>query len=482
MSERQLSAPSALTVTVEYATGEVTATAGDDYVTTAGKLTFGAGQTRKSIAVPVLGDLLVEPSESFSVVLANAQNGGILRAEAFGSITDDDDAPSDNLIRNHSAEMLPRAGEMPFWIEIEGTEWTRGTKSPTPHSGGAFFDPGNVAVGEIVQDVDVTPFAELVDLGVQRFLFEGFVRSSNESLPDEARIIIEYRDGAGQVLESFDSGTPGIVGIWEQIVDLHTAPVGTRTIRVRLLATRASGTGNDAAFDSLALRSLGTPILSVGDAAVAEGDDVAVDLVLPVSLNKAAENTVRFDFATVDATALAGVDYEARSGTIELLPGETAAEIRVPVAGDRMLELEEFFRVALTGFAGKAVLLDEEARGLIHDGDNVGGSVRELRTFWLGDLRIFAWTDNTEITLIDIQTNQPLKITDSRISSKNVTSNPFVLENAGDSFEGVGNNVQLRVVAADATGAGQIRPITVWTGSLEPTSRHPDLAPEDEDP
>ncbi len=69
-----LSAPSGRTVTVNYATANGTATAGSDYTAASGTLTFPAGSTTQTIAVPVLGDTTVEASESFVVSLSSATN------------------------------------------------------------------------------------------------------------------------------------------------------------------------------------------------------------------------------------------------------------------------------------------------------------------------------------------------------------------------------------------------------------------------
>ena len=46
----------AQTVTVDYATADGTATAGDDYTATSGTLTFDPGETSQTIAVPITDD------------------------------------------------------------------------------------------------------------------------------------------------------------------------------------------------------------------------------------------------------------------------------------------------------------------------------------------------------------------------------------------------------------------------------------------
>src|SRR5207247_1956713 len=70
----RLSAPSAQTVTVNFATADATATAGADYMPTNGVVTFAPGTTNRTIAVAVLGDLLNETNETFLVNLTSATN------------------------------------------------------------------------------------------------------------------------------------------------------------------------------------------------------------------------------------------------------------------------------------------------------------------------------------------------------------------------------------------------------------------------
>ena len=67
----ELSQASADTVTVDYATSDITAEAGDDYTETSGTLTFAPGETVKAIIVPILDDAIYETLERFNVTLSN---------------------------------------------------------------------------------------------------------------------------------------------------------------------------------------------------------------------------------------------------------------------------------------------------------------------------------------------------------------------------------------------------------------------------
>jgi hypothetical protein len=64
-----LSAPYDHPVTVNYATADVTAFAGEDYVAASGTLTFAPGEITKSFAVNLLGDTTVGSSQEFLVNL-----------------------------------------------------------------------------------------------------------------------------------------------------------------------------------------------------------------------------------------------------------------------------------------------------------------------------------------------------------------------------------------------------------------------------
>ena len=82
------------TVTVRYATSDVTATAGSDYTAKNGKLTFETGETRKTVSVKVHDDLHDDGGETLTFTLSNPTGGAYLaRATATGTITNNDPMP-----------------------------------------------------------------------------------------------------------------------------------------------------------------------------------------------------------------------------------------------------------------------------------------------------------------------------------------------------------------------------------------------------
>jgi chitinase len=84
-----LSAPSSEAVTVAYATENGTATS-SDFQAASGTLTFAPGETEKTITVPVIGDRLGEPNETFAVNLSSPANATIANGQGVGTIVDDE--------------------------------------------------------------------------------------------------------------------------------------------------------------------------------------------------------------------------------------------------------------------------------------------------------------------------------------------------------------------------------------------------------
>ena len=78
------------TVTVDYATADGTATAGEDYTAADGTLSFAAGETEKTIAVALLDDAKDEGEETFTLTLSNASGATIADGQAIGTIVNSD--------------------------------------------------------------------------------------------------------------------------------------------------------------------------------------------------------------------------------------------------------------------------------------------------------------------------------------------------------------------------------------------------------
>jgi hypothetical protein len=82
------------TVTVNYATANGDALAGSDYVAASGMLTFGPGETTKTIKVLVKGDRTDEYDQRFYVNLTAAAGANITDGQGVGTIVDNDPPPT----------------------------------------------------------------------------------------------------------------------------------------------------------------------------------------------------------------------------------------------------------------------------------------------------------------------------------------------------------------------------------------------------
>ncbi|MEY2411189.1 MAG: large repetitive protein [Verrucomicrobiota bacterium] len=92
-----------------------------------------------------------------------------------------------------------------------------------------------------------------------------------------------------------------------------------------------------------------SPIISVEDSSVVEGNMGMIDLVFVVSLSCTSSVAVWVDFLITGGTASTGVDYITEGfGTVEFSPGETNRLIEVPVVGETLREADETLSIALS--------------------------------------------------------------------------------------------------------------------------------------
>jgi Calx-beta domain len=88
--EVTLSHDSSSEITVDYATVAGTALVPDDFQSASGTVTFAAGDTSEDVNVPVVGDIVDESDERFTLDLSNPQGALAADMEGKGFITDDD--------------------------------------------------------------------------------------------------------------------------------------------------------------------------------------------------------------------------------------------------------------------------------------------------------------------------------------------------------------------------------------------------------
>ena len=156
---------------------------------------------------------------------------------------------SENLIINPGAELQPVKNG---WIQVTG-KWQQRAKDPVAQEGKNYFFPGSGKTAELYQDIDVSAHASLIDMGFFHAHYSAYMRAWHQKPTDEALEVIEYRNAAGDVLDSFKTKTYTNTTEWMHVADSRIVPKSTRTIRVRLLAIRHNGSNNDGYHDNLSL-------------------------------------------------------------------------------------------------------------------------------------------------------------------------------------------------------------------------------------
>ncbi len=309
-----LSGASSQTVTVGYATANGTATAGSDYTTGSGTLTFTAGTLTQSLVVPILGDAVYEPDETFTVTLSAPSGAAIAQGTATGTILNDEAVPA---------------------LAIANVSVTEG------HSGAANATFTATLSGASSQTVTVA-----------------YATANGTATAGS-----DYTTGSGTL--TFTPGTLTQTVVVPILGDTVYEPDETFTITLSSPsgATIAQGTAT-----GTILNDEGVPGLSVGDVSVAEGNAGTANATFTVTLSRASSQTVTVAYATANATATAGSDYTAASGTLTFAPGTVTQTIVVPVIGDVVHESSETFTVTLSGPAG-ATIAQGTATGTIFDDD-----------------------------------------------------------------------------------------------------------------
>ena len=92
----------------------------------------------------------------------------------------------------------------------------------------------------------------------------------------------------------------------------------------------------------------GLPSLTARDASITEGDNGTKLLTFSFKLSEASTETITVDFSSEDISAVAGIDYEAKIGTLIFQPGQTNKRTSLKIIGDSVLEADETVRLKLS--------------------------------------------------------------------------------------------------------------------------------------
>jgi Tol biopolymer transport system component len=142
-----LSAASARLVSVNYRTADGTAKTPGDYQSVSGTLNFEPGQTSQNIVVPVVGDMVHEPDETFVLSLSSLANATFAGGKTRGTATINNDDPLPAL---YSLELSPAsvAGGNVFYATINLT-------APAPSTGAVIALSDNLPATTLPANVNI---------------------------------------------------------------------------------------------------------------------------------------------------------------------------------------------------------------------------------------------------------------------------------------------------------------------------------------
>ena len=92
-------------------------------------------------------------------------------------------------------------------------------------------------------------------------------------------------------------------------------------------------------------------------------------MLFTVKLNTPATKTITVNYATKNGTAVAPTDYNATSGTLSFLKGETVKNLVVKIKGDAVREANETFSLVLSAPTAPYTLQVTQAIGTITNDD-----------------------------------------------------------------------------------------------------------------
>jgi len=120
---------SAGAVTVDYASSDGSATAGSDYIATAGTLDFADGVNSQSFNVPILDDTLFEGDETFNLNLSNVTGGANLGTQTTATVTiiEDDPPPPAGSLQFSAAAFSVAEGGASVTVSVMRSGGSAGT-------------------------------------------------------------------------------------------------------------------------------------------------------------------------------------------------------------------------------------------------------------------------------------------------------------------------------------------------------------------
>ncbi len=121
----EMSAPSALEVTVDFTAADGSATSGEDYSVVNGTLTIPAGTTSGTIPAGIIDDALDENDEDFTLSLSNPQSAVLGDPSTVTVTITDDDLPPEVMLTEAAVTVGEGDGTAPIGVELSAPSSVR---------------------------------------------------------------------------------------------------------------------------------------------------------------------------------------------------------------------------------------------------------------------------------------------------------------------------------------------------------------------
>ena len=315
-------------LSVNYTPQNGSAVAGNDYDSSSGTVTFGPGETQKTITITLINDGLIENTEDFTVSLSGFSNAspGTGATTARVNIVDDDggtsviqfSASTYSVSEGAGAATLRvvRSGGIGFAVSANYSTSNGTATAPADYaatSGSVGFAPG-----EYFKDISVPVADDNETEATENFGVSLSSPSANAALGTPATATVNISDN--------DAGN---------------------TIQFSPAAYTASEVG-------------------------ASGQPGVVVLTISATRTGDPNTLLQVNYVTRNDTAVGGQDYDFTAGTVTFNAGETQKQVAIQLINDNLIEATENFFVDLVNPSNAA--LSGAATASVSIADDDGGT------------------------------------------------------------------------------------------------------------
>lgn len=385
------SATSSLATTVNYATSNGTATAGDQYNSASGTATISAGSTSTTVSVTINAQSEYGPTTNFTVLLSDASNAGISSGMATGTINNGVSEPTVSIANNATTAPTSGTTTLNFTItqsaaSLETTTVNYATSDGTATAGDQYVAASGMATiasGSTSTTFSVTINAQseygpttsftstlsspvnatlgspstatgTIDNGVSEPVVT--VANSSANAPTSGTTTLTFTISqtttssyATTVGYSFTDGSATNGNQYTATGGTATIPSGSTSTTVSATVNAQSEYGPTTSFtvtlSSPTNSTLGTPSsatgtiyntvaepsLSVTGGSVAAPASGTATIDFTITQSAPSQVITTIDYATSDGTATSPADYTAASGSTMIGVGATSVIVPVTV-------------------------------------------------------------------------------------------------------------------------------------------------------